>query len=48
MGAPTSEAGYTSATTRRGDHEVYTDMWWDLGKNYLIKNPTRLVLDYII
>jgi hypothetical protein len=21
MGAPNSEAGYTSATTRRGDHE---------------------------
>jgi hypothetical protein len=23
MGVPTSEVGYTSATTRRGDHEVY-------------------------
>jgi hypothetical protein len=28
MGAPTSEVGYTSATTRRGDHEVYTNAWW--------------------
>jgi hypothetical protein len=28
MGAPTSEVGYTSATTRRGDHEVYMGMWW--------------------
>jgi hypothetical protein len=27
MGAPTSEVGYTSATTRRGEHEVYMDMW---------------------
>jgi hypothetical protein len=23
MGIPTSEYGYTSATTRRGDHEVH-------------------------
>jgi hypothetical protein len=23
MGAPTSEVGYTSATTGRGDHEVH-------------------------
>jgi hypothetical protein len=23
MGAPTSEVGYTSATTRRGNHEVH-------------------------
>jgi hypothetical protein len=28
MGALTSEVGYTSATTRRGDHVVYMDMWW--------------------
>jgi hypothetical protein len=28
MGAPTSEIGYTSATTRRGDHEIYMCMWW--------------------
>jgi hypothetical protein len=27
MGVPTSEVGYTSATTGRGDHEVYMDMW---------------------
>jgi hypothetical protein len=32
MGAPTSEVGYTSATTRRGDHEVYMGMWWKWGK----------------
>jgi hypothetical protein len=28
MGAPSSEVSYTSATTRRGDHEVHMDMWW--------------------
>jgi hypothetical protein len=27
MSAPTSEVGYTSATSRWGDHEVYMDMW---------------------
>jgi hypothetical protein len=32
MGAPTSDVGYTSATTRKGDHEVYMDMWWHWGK----------------
>jgi hypothetical protein len=25
MGVPTSEVGYTSATTGRGDHEVYRE-----------------------
>jgi hypothetical protein len=34
MGAPTSEVGYTSATTRRGDHEVYMDMWWHWWEKY--------------
>jgi hypothetical protein len=28
MGVPTSEVGYTSATARRGDHEVRMNMWW--------------------
>jgi hypothetical protein len=32
MGAPTSEVGYTSATTMRGDHEVYMDMRWHWGE----------------
>jgi hypothetical protein len=27
MDVPTSEFGYTSATTGRGDHEMYMDMW---------------------
>jgi hypothetical protein len=36
MGAPTSEVGYTSATTRRGDHDVYMDMWWHWKKKIYI------------
>jgi hypothetical protein len=28
MGAANSEVSYTSASTRRWDHEVYMDMWW--------------------
>jgi len=27
MGVPNSEVGYTSAMTRREDHEVRKDMW---------------------
>jgi hypothetical protein len=33
MGAPTSEVGYTSATTRRGDNEVYIWACGGIGKN---------------
>jgi len=32
MGAPNSEVGYTSAMTRREDHEIHKDMWWHGGK----------------
>jgi hypothetical protein len=39
MGAQTSEVGYTSATTRRRDHEVYMDMWW--GKKNKNKTKTK-------
>jgi hypothetical protein len=28
MGVPTSEVGYTTAMSRREDHEVHKDMWW--------------------
>jgi len=28
MGVPTSEVGYTIATTRREDHEVHKNRWW--------------------
>jgi hypothetical protein len=37
MGAPTSEVGYTSATTRRGDHEVNMDMGWHLTEKVIIE-----------
>ena len=32
MGIPTSEAGYTAAMSRREDHEVHKDMWWQWTK----------------
>jgi hypothetical protein len=38
MGARNSEVGYTSATTRRGDHEVYMDVWWHWGEFTNFKN----------
>jgi hypothetical protein len=28
MGAPTSEVGYTIATTRKENHEVHKNGWW--------------------
>ena len=28
MGVPTSEVGYTIATTRRENHEVHKNRWW--------------------
>jgi hypothetical protein len=34
MGVPTSEVGYTSATTWRGVHEVYKGYVVALGKNF--------------
>jgi hypothetical protein len=43
MDAPTSEVGYTSATTKRGDHEVYMDMWWQWKKTKISKLVTVLV-----
>jgi hypothetical protein len=54
MGAPTSEGGYTSATTRRGDHEVCMDMWWhweekkfsfDMATCYV---TTRFDIDFVL
>jgi len=41
MGVPTSKVGYTSAMSRREDHEVHKDMWghWGEGK----KNICRTV-----
>jgi hypothetical protein len=34
MDIPTSEVGYTSATTGRGDHQVQTDIWWHWVKKF--------------
>jgi hypothetical protein len=36
MGVPTSEVGYTSATTGRGDHVVHKGHVVALKKNYLV------------
>jgi hypothetical protein len=36
MGVPSSEVGYTSATTGRGDHEVHKGRVVALGKNIYI------------
>jgi hypothetical protein len=38
MGAPNSEVGYTSATTRWGDQEIYMDMWWHWGKKTAVSD----------
>jgi len=32
MGVPTSEVGYTIATTRRETTKVRKNMWWHWGK----------------
>jgi hypothetical protein len=41
MGVPTSEVGYTSVTTGRGDHEVHKGHVVALGKKIkiIIYNP---------
>jgi hypothetical protein len=43
MGVPTSEVGYTSATTRRGDHEVHKGQVVALGgkKKFTVKPFTQ-------
>jgi len=35
MGVPTSEVGYTIATSRRETTKVHTNMWWQWGENIL-------------
>jgi hypothetical protein len=45
MGVPTSEVGYTSAITGRGDHEVLRDMWWQWGRE---ENTVKELYVYII
>jgi len=36
MGVPTSEVGYTIATTRRETTKVYKSMWWQWGGQYIL------------
>jgi hypothetical protein len=48
MGVPTSEVGYTSATTGRGDHEVHKGHVVALEKKKETKSPiwfTRTVFN---
>jgi hypothetical protein len=46
MGVPTSEVGYTSATTGRGDQEVHKGHVVALGKTF-IENKISPTLAYI-
>jgi hypothetical protein len=43
MGVPTSEVGYTSATTGRGDHEVHKGHVVTLGK----KKKSMIAVDLL-
>jgi hypothetical protein len=43
MSAPTSAVGYTSATTRRVNHERYMDMWWHGGGGILFSWCIKLL-----
>jgi hypothetical protein len=41
MGVPTSEVGYTSATTGRGDHEIHKGHVVALEKKYIFIQKTH-------
>ena len=44
MGVPTSEVGYTIATTRRETTKVHKNMWWHWGgggKQYSVPSAQR-------
>jgi hypothetical protein len=43
MGAPASEVSYTSATTRKGDHEVYMD-----GHGGVLEKNNIFTANYVI
>jgi len=43
MGVPTSEVGYTIATTTRENHEVHKNMWWHWERK---KKITRIMKYY--
>jgi hypothetical protein len=42
MGVPTSEVGYTSATTGRETTKSMTDMWWHWIKNNTLGGGSNL------
>jgi hypothetical protein len=49
MGVPTSEVGYTIATTRRETTKVHENMWWHWGEKEekkLGKSVTRVTLKW--
>jgi hypothetical protein len=43
MGLPTSEVGYTSATTGKGDHEVHKGHMMALGKKTVHKGHVMVM-----
>jgi len=43
MGVPTSEVGYTSATARRGDHEISYEHVVALGEKKFFVNSNNLI-----
>jgi hypothetical protein len=47
MGIPTSEVGYTSATTRRETTKSMTDMWWHWKTTSLINEAAPFTTIYI-
>jgi len=38
MGVPTSEVGYTIATTRRETTKVHKNMWWHWEEQHILGN----------
>jgi hypothetical protein len=47
MGVPTSEVGYTSATTGRGDHEVYKGHVVALENIYLFEWVREKIVNFL-
>jgi len=43
MGVPTSEVGYTIATTRRETTKVHKNMWWHWGEKKKVYVNLELV-----
>ena len=49
MGVPTSEVGYTTATTRRETTKVHKNMWWHWGGGSFlnIQNEFSRIFSYV-